>query len=491
MGQGDSGILHCLMCWLRIPNRITVNTIAQILILALLAAHTFGADIVFLDCQVGVLDGSTTYDPNTRTCGQGRYRVFTELDEAARALVDADTLYLRSGTYSSKSVGDYLEVHGNKVNYWTGALAVDASGAPEKRKLVSAYKGELVVIQAKPGASHYNPDPSDRTFEKSSHYYPQPAISIGGAYVDVRGLKTYGQVVISGHDITLEDCDLGGGGPHMNQGQVVAINSNKPGGVYNIVVRNNRIHHSCWGESSANGAAVMGYNFSAVIENNEFSDNYGPDIRLKDCSGQQGRSIIIRYNFFRPTSINPRGNAGVAGIGQDGEVDRILIHNNIFYRKSTGIAWDIPALKETLAYSNTFVDCGSGRGEAADISTWMSHVINSYNNVFFHSREGQSYYDLQKLPNSDYNLFYSTTGDTRWRNRYRNRGFALSAWQSYSGKDIHSVEKDPQFANATGSRAGDFKRKGNPRDVIKSPYGSVCGAYVTGNEIIGLIPKER
>jgi len=97
--------------------------------------------------------------------------------------------------------------------------------------------------------------------------------------------------------------------------------------------------------------------------------------------GERGRSIIIRYNFFRPTSTNPKGNAGVNGIGQDGEVDRILIHNNIFYRKSTGIAWDIPALKETLAYNNTFADCGSGGGEAADISTWMSHVINSYNNL--------------------------------------------------------------------------------------------------------------
>jgi hypothetical protein len=234
----------------------------------------------------------------------------------------------------------------------------------------------------------------------------------------------------------------------------------------------------------------MGYNFSAVIENNELYDNYGPDIRLKDCSGQQGRSIIIRYNFFRPTSINPKGNAGVAGIAQDGEVDRILIHNNIFYRKTTGIAWDIPALKETLAYSNTFVDCGSQTGELADISTWMPHVINSYNNVFFHSLKGQSYYDLQRLPNSDYNLFYSTTGDTGWRIRYRNRGFNLSVWQSYSGKDIHSVEKDPQFANTAGSRAGDFKRRGNPRDVIKSPYGSVCGAYVTHNEIIGLIPNR-
>ena len=471
---------------------MTVYTIAQTLILALLVAKSSGEDTVFLDHQVDILDGSTTYDPNTRSCGQGGHIVFTKLDEAARALVSADNLYIRSGTYSRKSVGDYLEVHGNKVNYWTGALAVDAMGRPEKRKLVCAYKGEIVVIQAKPGASHYNPDPSDRTFKRSSHYYPQPAVSIGGAYVDVRGLKTYGQVVISGHDIAIEGCDLGGGGPHMNQGQVVAINSNKPGGVYNVVVRNNRIHHSCWGESAQNGAALMGYNFSAIIENNEFYDNYGADIRLKDTGGQQGRATIVRHNFFGPTAICPKGNTGVGGMNQDKDIDRILIHNNIFYKKAAGVSCDGPPPgsppKGMFVYNNTFVECD------VDLTEWTNAVIRAHNNLFYHSQKTRRFYDIQSNPwsqlSADHNQFFSTTGDTQWRHLYRNKGSTLNAWQQYSGKDMHSVEKDPQFVNPAGSRPGDFRRKGNPNDVIGSPYGSVCGAYVTGDEIIGTRPEQ-
>jgi len=168
----------------------------------------------------GVVNGSTTYDPETRTCGEGRYRVFAKIDQAASALEDADILYVRAGTYSRVSVGKYITVRGKKVNCWTGALAVNASGIPQKSKLVSAYKDELVIIQAKPSVSHYSPDPGDTTFKNSSHYYPHPAISIGGAYVDVVGFKTYGQLVISGHNIAILGCDLGGGGPHMNQGQV-------------------------------------------------------------------------------------------------------------------------------------------------------------------------------------------------------------------------------------------------------------------------------
>ena len=127
--------------------------------------------MIFLDNRNGVVDGSTTYDPGTRTCGQGSYTVFTELDQAARALSAADVLYVRAGAYSRASVGKYIIVHDNKVNYWTGALDIIASGTSQKRKLVSAYKGEMVIIQAKPGASHYNRDPGDTSFKNSSHFF--------------------------------------------------------------------------------------------------------------------------------------------------------------------------------------------------------------------------------------------------------------------------------------------------------------------------------
>lgn len=463
------------------------------LVLALMAASACNAASIYLDNGKGVVNGSSTYDPGTRACGQGSYKVFTDLDQAARALSDADSLYVRAGTYSRASVGNYREVHGNKVNYWTGALDITASGTAQKRKLVSAYKDELAIIQAKAGVSNYNPEPSDTSFKKSSHYYPHPAISVGGAYVDVMGFKTYGQVVISGHDITLQNCDLGGGGPHMNQGQVVAINSNREGGVYNVVVRNDRIHHSCWGESRGNGAALMCYNASFIVENNEFYDNYGADIRIKDTGGQQGRDIIIRYNFFAATSINPKGNTGVGGHNQDADVDHIYIHHNVFYNKSSGISFGSPARLATVAYNNTFVNCGYGRGESGDIGDWVNAVTNTYNNLYYHSKPGQKFYDTQTEPwsnlNSDYNLFFSTTGDTQWRHLYRNRASTLAGWQQYSGKDQKSVWKDPLFVNPAASRPGDFKRRGSSKDVVGSPYGSVCGAYVMGTEVIG-VKKE-
>ncbi len=445
-------------------------------------------NVVFLDNQPGVINGSLTYDPQTRTCGAGKHQVFVDLDEAARALAKADCLLLRAGTYSRGSVGRYLTVHGNQVNYWTGALAINASGIPERRKLVSAYSNELVIIQAKPGVNHYNPDPADTSFKNSSHYFPHPAVSISGAFIEVRDLKTYGQVVISGHDIVLEDCDLGGGGPHMNQGQVLAINSNEPGGVYNVVVRNNLIHHSCWGESPANGSAVMCYNASFVVENNEFYDNWGSDIRIKDTGGQEGRSIIVRYNFFRPSSIYPQ-SCGVSGINQDGKVDFIRIHHNLFFRKGSGVGLDGPPLKERLVFNNTFVDC------ACDLSSWMKIPVNAHHNLYYHTKPRQQFYDLQSSLeelNSDYNLFFSVAGDSPWLHLYRRRGSTLADWQQYSGRDTNSVWKDPRLVNPLGSRPADFKRKREAeaiKDVKDSGSGAVCGVYVTGEEIIGRYSK--
>jgi CubicO group peptidase (beta-lactamase class C family) len=448
------------------------------------------AAVVFLDNNSRVENGSTVYDPDTRTCGEGKYRVFNNLAPAVAALRQADVLYVRAGTYS-RLVTPNVKVHGSHVNYWEGALAILVTGTPEQHKVVAAYANEEVIIQAKPGVSQYNLNPNDRTFKESSHFYPNPAISIIGAYVDVSGLKTFGQVVIAGHDITLERCDLGGGGPHMNQGQVVVLNSNRPGGVFNVVIRNNRVHHSTWGESVGNGSMLMCYNASFLAEHNEFYEGYGSDICLKDTGMQAGRVIEIRYNFFGPTSIGPGGGSGVQGHNQDAKVDRILIHHNVFLNKGTGVMFRTPARMGTIVYKNTFVNCG-GEAQGGDVSDWQNPKIYVFNNLYFHSESQQNFYNLQTDPwerlESDWNLFYSTTVDTTWRHKYRSRGSTLTNWQMYSGKDPHSVWKNPDFVDATGNRAKDFRRRPTRyiKDVEGSTYGPVCGAYVTGDEIVGV-----
>jgi hypothetical protein len=81
----------------------------------------------------------------------------------------------------------------------------------------------------------------------------------------------------------------------------------------------------------------MCYNASFLVEHNEFYEGYGSDICLKDTGMQEGRIIEIRYNLFDPTSIGPGGGSGVQGHNQDAKVDRILIYDNVFLNKGTGV----------------------------------------------------------------------------------------------------------------------------------------------------------
>jgi hypothetical protein len=111
------------------------------------AARPDPATTVFLDNGPGLENGSATYDPDTRTSGKGKYKVFGELAKAVAALKQADVLFVRAGTYS-RVVRPNVKVHGNHVNYWEGALAINVTGTPERHKVVSAYRNEEVIIQA-------------------------------------------------------------------------------------------------------------------------------------------------------------------------------------------------------------------------------------------------------------------------------------------------------------------------------------------------------
>jgi hypothetical protein len=62
---------------------------------------------VFLDNCPIVEDGSDTYDPDTRTCGNGKYKVFSDLIQAIAALKQADYGLLARACLAPK-----LRIHG-------------------------------------------------------------------------------------------------------------------------------------------------------------------------------------------------------------------------------------------------------------------------------------------------------------------------------------------------------------------------------------------
>ena len=442
----------------------------------------------YLDGNLSADCVGSTYSIANRNCSGSDGQGYKTLQSAINNLVGSDTLNVRAGTYIRTT-----------NNTWGGSLLVGASGTAGNPTVVQAYPGEQPVICTQIGRCQYNPNPNDTSVKTCTFvggeggaacYYPNPAISIGGSYVTVSGFKTYGQVLIGGvHDVLLKNNDLGGGGPHINQGSVVMIDTT--GVAYNITIQNNLIHNSVWGEAVANGSAVMGYNFSATIENNDFYDNVGADIRLKDTSGNTGRTIYVRYNYFRTlttagAALGYGPNYGFSGIAQDTPVSDILVYQNIFRGKQAAIGWDGNAANGTQVYNNTFIN------NAVDEVDWQNKTHRMWNNIFYHTLSGHRFVDDQANPTTqeiyDYNCYYSTAS-TAWYNLYMNRGASLSGWQSYSGADAHSVYKDPLFINPSGTTPGDFKRKSYAGDVATGTPAlngsTVCGAYINGTEVIG------
>ncbi len=453
------------------------------ILLSLLLVGAAEAKTFYADASLAASCSGSTYSIASRNCtgkdGQG----YKTLAEIFTNLVGGDHLYIRSGTYSRITANIYFG----------GALQIDVSGSAGTHTIVEAYPGDAQpVICTDPTKCQYNPTPGSTSTTSciatpgtggANCYYPNPAISVAGNYVDVIGLKTFGNLYIAGvHDVLIEGNDLGGGGPTENQGAVVMIQST--GQSYAITIRNNHIHHATWGESNENGSTLMGYNFTATIENNEFSDGWSNDVWFKDAGNQSGRNSIVRYNLFRRSTIQSSGGTGIQGNSQDGTMDHVYIYQNIFLNKDNGILWHSSAAISTEAYNNTFINC------TRDIYDWAGNQdINTFNNLYYHSTGSQNYYDLQitnfGLYGSNYNNFYSTT-TTGWRNLDNSRGTTLAAWRTYSGKDAASIAVDPLFINAAGTTPADFKRKSYAAEVTGSPYSTVTGAYILGSEIIGI-----
>jgi len=431
------------------------------------------------DCPT-CTNGNNTYNPVTRSCGSGNDTVYISLDSYSNNIAAAKVNYIRSGTYTRST---------NSTN--VGALSIDASGTSGSKTEVVAYQGEQPTICPADDSGNsycrYNPNPGDTSIRGctggsssggAACYYPNPAVNIGGSYIRLSGIKTYGQVLVGGvHDYIIENSDFGGGGPHINQGAVIMLDTT--GSNYNGVIRNNHIHHSAWGESNANGAAIIMYNTSVTIENNEFYDNWTADIVPKDSGNQSGRTTYIRRNVFRSSSIY--GNStGVYLSTQDQDVDGYEIHNNIFIGKGTGVYSVNPSPGLTLVYNNTFVNCDR------DIYTWNSgSPINSYNNLFYHANGGQRFYWFDggspgAQTRAEFNVYYSSSGTTYW-----NKSSSITSWQGY-GLDANALySNNPNFVNPGGTTPESFKRSSYAENMSNSPYGVHAGAYETGNEIIG------
>lgn len=451
----------------------------SLLAIALTSLATFSYAATYLDgSAINCKNGASNYNPETRMCSDGKDTVYLDLSSFEANIAPGETNYLREGSYWRDSS--------------SGSLVIDStkSGTSENPTILKAYPGEerKVIIGTLKRQNTYNSNPSDTSGTGSCNYYPNSAVVTWNAkYIILDGIKTYGQVGLwGGNNLTLRNSDLGGGGPSEDQGNVIKIHS-----TYNVLVENNLIHNSCWGENPENGSAIIFYDASATIKNNTFYNNYGYDIFTKDSGGQTGRTTTISYNLFLPSSIYSQ-SGGIRGHNQNIQISEINIHNNIFLDKYQGYNV-LAAPPKDIVYNNTFINNKTAIISPASGASGGIQPLSLYNNIFYSNNPNANYISLYSnigyLSASDWNIFYNqgqwgktAPGETIWTT-------TLSGWKNFLGMDIHSLSVDPDFVNASGKNAEDFKRNSYFENFLNSPYSNHSGAYSTGLEVIGFKPS--
>jgi parallel beta-helix repeat protein len=266
-------------------------------------------------------------------------------------------------------------------------------------------------------------------------------------------------VIVSSNDITLTDIEIVGTTLpiHLDNHNGIRIeNSN------NIVVRNTSIHGYKTNPGSINNtnnsAAIMVYTSDNLIfENNNIYDT-SLGIFLKGGNGGH----IVRYNR----------------ISDCDKAFRTSYHTNVsFYQniiENCNVSYNPAENIDTIRfYNNIIVNATWG------IYNWFpTNGFDSYNNIFYNVTNPHFWEDVTGTFTTDHNDYFTYNSFVR-----ANRSVGgLTEWQAL-GFDSGSISVNPGFVNFS---SGDYHLQPNSPLITAGRNSSPIGAYITGNEVIGI-----
>lgn len=262
-----------------------------------------------------------------------------------------------------------------------------------------------------------------------------------------------------------------------------------------IDISNNRLHGMSRDpnaiEPTVNTTAIWSFNFDHVyIHHNDFYDNYS-SVNTK---------LATSYLYIYNNHIWDCGHTAFVNWWQgSGTTDELIYQNvvrNCPYVFDATNAGDYSQYNIKL-YNNTIYN--SGNGQMITVGHIRYHGRRGtevFNNIIYNAGGGNPllvrYYnspDLEEMPAyADYNTYY---GGGYWNLNYNDQYNynTLSAWSAATSLDSHSIIANPLFINSGGTNPTDYKlQSSSPAKIGRGgEYGTVMGAYVTGDEIIGYV----
>ena len=191
------------------------------------------------------------------------------------------------------------------------------------------------------------------------------------------------------------------------------------------VITGNKFKWNGTDQTSITHALFTGYNINVTIKYN-YLDNTPLGI-LRKSNGMTDSTGVIAYNIV----INPKAAIIIKGI------NGIRVYNNTFYSNKTN--------QETNGTG--LVDIFKNTDKGLNGSATGSKI---FNNIFYTVKDVSAIRLLEdadlKEFESDYNVFYSETGNVWFNIQGERKTFAQ--WQAM-GYDVHSVVVNPNFISNT------------------------------------------
>jgi hypothetical protein len=374
-------------------------------------------------------------------------------NKAAQMMVAGDTVLIKEGSYFVGSGDWYLP-----------ALNPSNSGTPGNPIIFRAYPGHSVKLTAT---------------MKVIGAYQRDYIEWDGFIVETTNYSSNSEgacAIVSANYITIKNCELIGHTVNINDNHQAIWMQNAS----NIIIKNNIIR----GVKGGNGSAgIKAYNTQNVlIENNEI---YDCDTGIQ--SKHHGENWTIRYNY-----IHNCETGFVGGNSTDQSYNYYFyIYQNIFANLSFRALDPVGNFRYGKVYNNVFYNSGSSFVWGWSWGTWNAEfwnniIVKSFGTLY----PCGDWYGTYTVDYWNYNAYSASSIVFEGSRNF-------SQWQGL-GRDLNSFISDPLLVNAASGNfhlatnspclnAGidrqDYDGDGNTNERIN------MGAYITGNEIIGVIPS--
>ncbi|MCL4205145.1 MAG: right-handed parallel beta-helix repeat-containing protein [Pirellulaceae bacterium] len=451
--------------------------VCAMVLAGLLLAGTSGAKTLYVatDGDDAVAYGDNSRTRPWRTIGRAAWgsteRAAPVPREAAQA---GDTVLVSAGIYweNGDREGGRFTVSLNPVNNGTAGNPITFRGEGLVYiRMNAGYRGGMIGSQ---GRDYIVWD----HFQIEDYY--------GGSTSDT------GPVVFNGSNhCQLLNCDVQGHPGSYYHGYATF------GGNYrgislepanHTLIKNNRIHGFTGGQ---NEAGIMAYDSNHnIIENNEIYKN-GQGVFIKGVRADWGftqENNVIRYNLFRD------GN-GVRVLGSK----NAKVYQNVFVNSHLWVGWSTS--ENTMIVNNTF---DGSRPNDAQFTPQGNELlgVGVYNNIFADGHKVVYTWSGanpgQQGIRFDRNLYAGYTLFAELEDSFGQQTF--EQWRARFKLDLNSLDDvDPRFVDAVN---GDYRLQPDSpartlgRDVLNLTGRGTdavipAGAYITGEEVIGVAGKPK